>query len=98
MFILEQGWVRLDTIFASMHLSSSWIAALSQFFILISMLDCFSFGYGFATTSMMTKYLVAGQIKKTKIVAMWSMILIIIVSGIMSSVIACYPDEMANLF
>ena len=98
MFILEQGWIRLDTIFASMRLDPSWIAALSQFFILISMLDCFSFGYGFATTSMMTKYLVAGQIKKTKVVAIWSMILIIIVSAVMSSVIACYPDEMANMF
>lgn len=98
MFVLEQGWIRLDTILASMVLDTSWIAALTAFFNFVSMLDCFSFGYGFATVSMMTKYLVAGQVKKAKVVAFWSMFFIIIIAASMSISIACYSKELAGTF
>ena len=54
MFTLEQGWVRSDNIFGSMVINAAGIPALGQLYIIISMIDCFCFGYGFATTSMMT--------------------------------------------
>ena len=44
------------------------VAALGQLYTVISMVDCFCFGYSFATTSMMTDYLSNGKIKKTKTV------------------------------
>lgn len=98
MMLLESSWIRLDTIIASMVLDTSWLAALTAFFNFISMMDCFSYGFGFATTSMMTKYLVNGQVRRAKVTALWSMIIVLVLAVIMSSVMACYTLEMANVF
>ena len=98
MFFLEQGWVRVDNILASMVYQTPWIAALTAFFNFLGMLDCFSFGYGFATVSQITKYLVAGQVKKAKVVALWSMILMVVTSAMFSFVINLYHYEIADMF
>ena len=68
MFTLEQGWIRSDNIFGSMVMETSAISALGQLYTVISMVDCFCFGYGFATASMMTDNISKGKIKRTKTV------------------------------
>jgi hypothetical protein len=68
MFTLEQGWIRSDNIFGPFTMDKANVAALGQLYTVISMVDCFCFGYGFATTSMMTDFLSKGKIKKTKTV------------------------------
>ena len=72
MFALEQSWIRSDNIFASFKLSTTWVSALGQLYTVISLVDCFSFGYGFATTKMITDYMLKGQIRKSKIVCVIS--------------------------
>jgi Na+-driven multidrug efflux pump len=81
-----------------MVLDTAWLAALTAFFNFIAMMDCFSYGFGFATTSMMTKYLVNGQVHRAKVVAAWSMAIVILLAIVISVVISFFPEEMANIF
>lgn len=81
-----------------MKFDVTWIAAYAAFFNFVQMLDSFSFGYGFATTSMMSKYLVNGQIRRSKIAAIWSMIVTCILATIFSLCIYFNPENLAKLF
>lgn len=50
-YFLENCWLRLDMVVASFALQIDGIAALSAFYNVCVMFDCFSYGFGFVTTS-----------------------------------------------
>ena len=97
MFTLESGWIRLDNIAASMKLDNAWISALGQLYIVVSMIDCFSFGYGFATTTQMTSLLQKGQVYRAKIVAWLSLLNCVLISIVLCVIIGVFKHQITDM-
>ena len=97
-FLIENGWLRLDLIIGSWILDKYWCAALSPFYNVVTMFDCFSFGYGYAVLSRMTKLLIRGQVKKAKTVAMLSIAGNLLVSVTQSILIYSFRRNISRTF
>lgn len=97
MFTLEQCWIRSDNIFASFQLDEAWISALGQLYTVVCLIDCFSFGYGFATTSMITEYMLKGQIRRSKIVCVISIFCCLLISSIFILIVYFFKSELTVL-
>ena len=97
MFTLENGWIRIDNIAASMKLDNSWISALGQLYIVVAMIDCFSFGYGFATTTKMTGLLQIGQVNRSKVVAWLSLGNCVLISIIFVTILATFKHQITDM-
>lgn len=94
-YFLENSWFRIDTIYASFIYDAQNVAALTAFFNVCVMFDCFSFGFGFATSAAMSEFLVKGQVRKAKVCAVTACICSIVIGLLISIPISIFSDYFA---
>ena len=97
-FFLENCWLRYDTVVASLFLNVKDVASLVAFYNVANMFDCFSYGFGFATSSKLSKHFMDGQIHKAKCVSCIALITSILLGLLFGAPFTLFSRKIASCF